>query len=108
MADLQKALTFFHDNTPDSPELKKVKSLYEVGKSKMIEYYDSLLRRHSHPDQAKTVLIAIKAKTTLDLDFPQSTLGELNKISGSRCINKITYKLISKILPSVIFMSITT
>jgi len=60
MAELQAAVNFFQKNTPDSPELKKVKVLYEIGKGKMIQYYDSLLRRHSNVDAPKTVLIAIK------------------------------------------------
>lgn len=82
MAELQTAVDFFQQNTPDSPELKKVRTLYEVGKGKMIQYYDSLLRRHSHVDSPKSLLIAILAKSPVDLDFPPAALLELQKMSN--------------------------
>jgi len=82
MAELQTAVDFFESNSPDSPELKKVSALFQVGKGKMIEYYDALLRRHSHADTPKTVLISIKAKVPLDLEFPKLALDELEKMSS--------------------------
>ena len=81
MAELQTAVDFFKKNTPDSPELKKVNSLFSIGTQKMIDCYDSLIRRHSHADDPKVLEIAIKSKTQLDLEFPESALEELKKMS---------------------------
>ena len=39
-------------------------------------------RRHSHADTPKTVLISIKAKSPLDLEFPKLALDELEKMSS--------------------------
>ena len=55
MAELQTAVDFFESNSPDSPELKKVSALFQVGKRKMIEYYDALLRHLGETEYFPTV-----------------------------------------------------
>uniref|UniRef100_A0A2I2Z897 Exocyst complex component 7 n=1 Tax=Gorilla gorilla gorilla TaxID=9595 RepID=A0A2I2Z897_GORGO len=47
MAKIQKAVEYFQDNSPDSPELNKVKLLFERGKEALESEFRSLMTRHS-------------------------------------------------------------
>nr|KAF6455926.1 exocyst complex component 7 [Rousettus aegyptiacus] len=47
MAKIQKAVEYFQDNSPDSPELNKVKLLFERGKESLESEFRSLMTRHS-------------------------------------------------------------
>ncbi|XP_053565387.1 exocyst complex component 7 isoform X4 [Bombina bombina] len=49
IAKIQKAVEYFQDNNPDSPELNRVKSLFERGKESLDTEFRSLLQRHSKP-----------------------------------------------------------
>ena len=39
MAELQSAVNFFKQTSDETPELKRVMTLYNTGREKMIEYY---------------------------------------------------------------------
>ncbi|XP_020858082.1 exocyst complex component 7 isoform X8 [Phascolarctos cinereus] len=47
MAKIQKAVEYFQDNNPDSPELNRVKFLFERGKESLESEFRSLMTRHS-------------------------------------------------------------
>ncbi|XP_038597956.1 exocyst complex component 7 isoform X4 [Tachyglossus aculeatus] len=47
LAKIQKAVEYFQDNNPDSPELNRVKSLLERGKESLESEFRSLMSRHS-------------------------------------------------------------
>ncbi|XP_067914671.1 exocyst complex component 7 isoform X7 [Heterodontus francisci] len=47
MARIQKAVEYFQDNNPDSPELNRVKFLFEKGKESLESEFRSLLTRNS-------------------------------------------------------------
>ncbi|XP_072259953.1 exocyst complex component 7 isoform X8 [Pyxicephalus adspersus] len=47
IAKIQKAVEYFQDNNPDSPELNRVKSLFERGKESLDAEFRNLLQRHS-------------------------------------------------------------
>ncbi|KAG8565679.1 hypothetical protein GDO81_012940 [Engystomops pustulosus] len=49
IAKIQKAVEYFQDNNPDSPELNRVKSLFEKGKESLDAEFRNLLQRHSKP-----------------------------------------------------------
>ncbi|KAM4033816.1 exocyst complex component 7 isoform 7-T7 [Anomaloglossus baeobatrachus] len=49
IAKIQKAVEYFQDNNPDSPELNRVKSLFERGKESLDAEFRNLLQRHSKP-----------------------------------------------------------
>ncbi|XP_018410785.1 PREDICTED: exocyst complex component 7 isoform X3 [Nanorana parkeri] len=49
IAKIQKAVEYFQDNNPDSPELNRVKSLFEKGKESLDAEFRNLLQRHSRP-----------------------------------------------------------
>ncbi|XP_044152159.1 exocyst complex component 7 isoform X7 [Bufo gargarizans] len=49
IAKIQKAVEYFQDNNPDSPELNRVKSLFEKGKDSLDGEFRNLLQRHSKP-----------------------------------------------------------
>ncbi|XP_040185971.1 exocyst complex component 7-like isoform X7 [Rana temporaria] len=49
IAKIQKAVEYFQDNNPDSPELNTVKSLFERGKESLDAEFRNLLQRHSKP-----------------------------------------------------------
>ncbi|XP_072415048.1 exocyst complex component 7 isoform X1 [Chiloscyllium punctatum] len=46
MAKIQKAVEYFQDNNPDSPELNRVKFLFEKGKESLESEFRNLLTRH--------------------------------------------------------------
>ncbi|XP_078385211.1 exocyst complex component 7 isoform X4 [Cetorhinus maximus] len=47
MARIQKAVEYFQDNNPDSPELNRVKFLFEKGKESLESEFRNLLTRNS-------------------------------------------------------------
>ncbi|KAJ8283168.1 hypothetical protein COCON_G00020180 [Conger conger] len=49
MAEIQKAVEFFQDNNPDSPELNTVKALFEKGQELLEAEFRALLTRCSRP-----------------------------------------------------------
>ncbi|XP_062886746.1 exocyst complex component 7 isoform X8 [Mobula hypostoma] len=49
MARIRKAVEFFQDNNPDSPELNRVKFLFEKGKESLESEFRNLLTRNSKP-----------------------------------------------------------
>ncbi|KAJ8263781.1 hypothetical protein GJAV_G00141220 [Gymnothorax javanicus] len=49
MAEVLRAVQFFQENSPDSPELYSVKSLFEAGKEQLETEFRGLLTRYSRP-----------------------------------------------------------
>ncbi|KAG7460189.1 hypothetical protein MATL_G00219020 [Megalops atlanticus] len=50
IAKIQKAVEYFQDNNPDSPELNTVKARFEKGKELLEAEFRALLTRYSKPD----------------------------------------------------------
>ncbi|XP_061160312.1 exocyst complex component 7 isoform X2 [Syngnathus typhle] len=61
VAKIQKAVEYFQDNNPDSPELNTVKGLFEKGKELLEAEFRSLLTRYSKPVPPVLILDAIGA-----------------------------------------------
>ncbi|XP_026523290.1 exocyst complex component 7 isoform X2 [Notechis scutatus] len=89
MAKIQKAVEYFQDNNPDSPELNRVKLLFERGKESLESEFRSLMTRNSKP----VIPILILDLITLDDDLktqedvslehlPESVLQDIVRISG--------------------------
>ncbi|XP_006136532.1 exocyst complex component 7 isoform X6 [Pelodiscus sinensis] len=88
MARIQKAVEYFQDNNPDSPELNRVKSLFEKGKESLESEFRSLMTRHTKP--VPPILIMdlisgddeIEAQEDLILEhLPESVLQDIVRIS---------------------------
>ena len=47
LGEVQKAVVFFSQNNPDSPELNRVRQLVDLGKKKMEEHFISFIRQNS-------------------------------------------------------------
>nr|XP_014342275.1 PREDICTED: exocyst complex component 7 [Latimeria chalumnae] len=76
MAKIQKAVEYFQDNNPDSPELNRVKSLFEKGKESLESEFRSLLTRHSKPVPAILILDLIGGDDDMETQ-EDSTLEHL-------------------------------
>ncbi|XP_037134695.1 exocyst complex component 7 isoform X8 [Syngnathus acus] len=90
VAKIQKAVEYFQDNNPDSPELNTVKGLFEKGKELLEAEFRSLLTRYSKPVPPVLILDAIgAADDELELQedvvlehLPQAVLHDIICIGG--------------------------
>ncbi|XP_077406879.1 exocyst complex component 7 isoform X6 [Vanacampus margaritifer] len=90
IAKIQKAVEYFQDNNPDSPELNTVKGLFEKGKELLEAEFRSLLTRYSKPVPPVLILDAIgAADDELDVQedvvlehLPQAVLHDIICIGG--------------------------
>ncbi|XP_043317362.1 exocyst complex component 7 isoform X4 [Cervus canadensis] len=88
MAKVQKAVEYFQDNSPDSPELNKVKLLFERGKESLESEFRSLMTRHSKVVSPVLILDLIGGEEDLELQeevplehLPESVLHDVVRIS---------------------------
>ncbi|NWH77386.1 EXOC7 protein, partial [Piaya cayana] len=89
MDKIQKAVEYFQDNNPDSPELNRVKSLFERGKESLESEFRSLMTRHTKPVPPILILDLIsgddemETQEEMSLDhLPESVLHDIVRISG--------------------------
>ncbi|XP_029456319.1 exocyst complex component 7 isoform X8 [Rhinatrema bivittatum] len=78
IAKIQKAVEYFQDNNPDSPELNRVKSLFERGKESLENEFRNLMTRHSKPVPPVLILDLISGDDELETqeDVTQEHLPE--------------------------------
>ncbi|XP_004860796.1 exocyst complex component 7 isoform X8 [Heterocephalus glaber] len=88
MAKIQKAVEYFQDNSPDSPELNKVKLLFERGKESLESEFRSLMTRHSKVVSPVLILDLISGDEELEVQedvalehLPESVLQDVVRIS---------------------------
>nr|XP_045369524.1 exocyst complex component 7 isoform X9 [Camelus bactrianus] len=88
MAKIQKAVEYFQDNSPDSPELNKVKLLFERGKESLESEFRSLMTRHSKVVSPVLILDLISGEDDLEVQeevplehLPESVLQDVVRIS---------------------------
>ncbi|XP_077690383.1 exocyst complex component 7 isoform X2 [Eretmochelys imbricata] len=88
MARIQKAVEYFQDNNPDSPELNRVKSLFERGKESLESEFRSLMTRHTKPVPPILILDLISGDDEIDTQedmilehLPESVLQDIVRIS---------------------------
>ncbi|XP_036921010.1 exocyst complex component 7 isoform X8 [Sturnira hondurensis] len=88
MAKIQKAVEYFQDNSPDSPELNKVKLLFERGKESLESEFRSLMTRHSKIVSPVLVLDLISGEEELEVQeevplehLPEGVLLDVVRIS---------------------------
>ncbi|XP_054623770.1 exocyst complex component 7 isoform X5 [Dunckerocampus dactyliophorus] len=67
IAKIQKAVEYFQDNNPDSPELNTVKARFEKGKELLEAEFRSLLTRYSKPVPPILILDAISVDEELEV-----------------------------------------
>ncbi|XP_072846608.1 exocyst complex component 7 isoform X14 [Pogona vitticeps] len=89
MAKIQKAVEYFQDNNPDSPELNRVKSLFEKGKESLESEFRSLMTRHSKPVPPILILDLITLDDEMETQedvtlehLPESVLQDIVRIAG--------------------------
>ncbi|XP_077183844.1 exocyst complex component 7 isoform X7 [Paroedura picta] len=89
MAKIQKAVEYFQDNNPDSPELNTVKLLFEKGKESLESEFRSLMTRHSKPVPPILILDLISIDEEIETQedvtlehLPESILLDIIRISG--------------------------
>ncbi|XP_061782810.1 exocyst complex component 7 isoform X1 [Nerophis lumbriciformis] len=89
MAKIQKAVEYFQDNNPDSPELNTVKARFERGKELLEAEFRSLLTRYSKPVPPILILDAISVDEELEVQedvvlehLPEARLQEIICIAG--------------------------
>ncbi|OXB61146.1 hypothetical protein ASZ78_013709 [Callipepla squamata] len=89
MDKIQKAVEYFQDNNPDSPELNRVKSLFERGKESLESEFRSLMTRHTKPVPPILILDLISGDDEMDTQeemslehLPESVLHDVIRISG--------------------------
>ncbi|XP_062447928.1 exocyst complex component 7 isoform X1 [Rhea pennata] len=89
MDKIQKAVEFFQDNNPDSPELNRVKSLFERGKESLESEFRSLMTRHTKPVPPILILDLISGDDEMETQeemslehLPESVLHDIIRISG--------------------------
>ncbi|NWU96572.1 EXOC7 protein, partial [Upupa epops] len=89
MDKIQKAVEYFQDNNPDSPELNRVKSLFERGKESLESEFRSLMTRHTKPVPPILILDLISGDDEMDTQeemslehLPESVLHDIIRISG--------------------------
>ncbi|XP_064584364.1 exocyst complex component 7 isoform X4 [Zonotrichia leucophrys gambelii] len=89
MDKIQKAVEYFQDNNPDSPELNRVKSLFERGKESLESEFRSLMTRHTKPVPPILILDLISGDEEMDTQeemslehLPESVLHDIVRISG--------------------------
>ncbi|XP_046937300.1 exocyst complex component 7 isoform X2 [Lynx rufus] len=88
MAKIQKAVEYFQDNSPDSPELNKVKLLFERGKESLESEFRSLMTRHSKVVSPVLILDLISGEDELEVQeevplehLPEGVLQDVIRIS---------------------------
>ncbi|XP_004709188.1 exocyst complex component 7 isoform X8 [Echinops telfairi] len=88
MGKVQKAVEYFQDNSPDSPELNKVKLLFERGKESLESEFRSLMTRHSKVVSPVLILDLISGEDELEVQeevplehLPESVLLDVIRIS---------------------------
>ncbi|XP_011804630.1 PREDICTED: exocyst complex component 7 isoform X6 [Colobus angolensis palliatus] len=88
IAKIQKAVEYFQDNSPDSPELNKVKLLFERGKESLESEFRSLMTRHSKVVSPVLILDLISGDDDLEAQedvtlehLPESVLQDVIRIS---------------------------
>ncbi|XP_077481828.1 exocyst complex component 7 isoform X9 [Stigmatopora argus] len=89
IAKIQKAVEYFQDNNPDSPELNTVKGRLEKGKELLEAEFRSLLTRYSKPVPPILILDAIGGDEELEAaedvlleHLPQAVLHDIICIGG--------------------------
>ncbi|XP_003217245.1 exocyst complex component 7 isoform X9 [Anolis carolinensis] len=89
MAKIQKAVEYFQDNNPDSPELNRVKLLFEKGKDSLESEFRSLMTRYSKPVPPILILDLITSDDEIETQeevtlehLPESVLQDIVRISG--------------------------
>ncbi|NWR82456.1 EXOC7 protein, partial [Furnarius figulus] len=89
MDKIQKAVEYFQDNNPDSPELNRVKSLFERGKESLESEFRSLMTRHTKPVAPILILDLISGDDEMETQeemslehLPESVLHDIIRISG--------------------------
>lgn len=89
MGKIQKAVEYFQDNNPDSPELNRVKSLFEKGKESLETEFRNLLNRYSKPVPPILILDLISTEDEIETQedvtlehLPENVLADLICISG--------------------------
>ncbi|KAJ8013497.1 hypothetical protein DPEC_G00030400 [Dallia pectoralis] len=89
IAKIQKAVEYFQDNNPDSPELNTVKARFEKGKELLEAEFRSLLTRYSKPVPPILILDAITVDEELEVQedvtlehLPEAVLQDIICISG--------------------------
>ncbi|KAM4526617.1 exocyst complex component 7 isoform 8-T8 [Fundulus diaphanus] len=89
IARIQKAVEYFQDNNPDSPELNTVKARFEKGKELLEAEFRSLLTRYSKPVPPILILDAITVDEDIELQeevvlehLPEAVLQDIICISG--------------------------
>uniref|UniRef100_A0A673CIV0 Exocyst complex component 7 n=1 Tax=Sphaeramia orbicularis TaxID=375764 RepID=A0A673CIV0_9TELE len=89
IAKIQKAVEYFQDNNPDSPELNTVKARFEKGKELLEAEFRSLLTRYSKPVPPILILDAISVDEELEVQedvvlehLPEAVLQDIICISG--------------------------
>ncbi|XP_004432851.1 exocyst complex component 7 isoform X3 [Diceros bicornis minor] len=88
MAKIQKAVEYFQDNSPDSPELNKVKLLFERGKESLESEFRSLMTWHSKVVSPVLILDLISGEDELEVQedvplehLPEGVLQDVIRIS---------------------------
>ncbi|XP_062381515.1 exocyst complex component 7 isoform X3 [Sardina pilchardus] len=89
IAKIQKAVEYFQDNNPDSPELNLVKARFEKGKESLEAEFRGLLTRYSKPVPPILILDAIGVDEELEIQeevtlehLPEAVLQDIIIISG--------------------------
>lgn len=89
IAKIEKAVEYFQDNNPDSPELNTVKARFEKGKELLEAEFRNLLTRYSKPVPPILILDALTVDDELELQeevtlehLPEAVLQDIICISG--------------------------
>uniref|UniRef100_A0A8C1F604 Exocyst complex component 7 n=1 Tax=Cyprinus carpio carpio TaxID=630221 RepID=A0A8C1F604_CYPCA len=89
IAKIQKAVEYFQDNNPDSPELNTVKARFERGKELLEAEFRSLLTRYSKPVPPILILDAIGGDEDMEVQedvtlehLPEAVLQDIICISA--------------------------
>ncbi|XP_069016079.1 exocyst complex component 7 isoform X4 [Embiotoca jacksoni] len=89
IAKIQKAVEYFQDNNPDSPELNTVKARFEKGKEQLETEFRGLLTRYSKPVPPILILDAISVDEELEVQedvvlehLPEAVLQDIICIAG--------------------------
>ncbi|XP_069373944.1 exocyst complex component 7 isoform X2 [Paralichthys olivaceus] len=89
IAKIQKAVDYFQDNNPDSPELNTVKARFDKGKELLEAEFRSLLTRYSKPVPPILILDAISVDEELEVQedvvlehLPEAVLQDIICIAG--------------------------
>ncbi|XP_048410948.1 exocyst complex component 7 isoform X10 [Stegostoma tigrinum] len=88
MAKIQKAVEYFQDNNPDSPELNRVKFLFEKGKESLESEFRNLLTRHCKAVPPVIILDLIAGDDEIETsEDPSLNLLPENILQDLTCIS---------------------